>query len=90
MVKNPQVASVTSVIITALSFGLAGYLTIKGAPIPDWLTLLIGGGAGGSLISVGHYQGAQNAANAAAAASNGTNGNTHTTPPTTTQPGAQG
>lgn len=67
MSANSNVANIAGVILTGLAIGLAGYLSIRGMPIPDWLAIFIGGGGGATAASISHTQGQKVAASLFAA-----------------------
>lgn len=54
MPSSTDIMKVASAFSTLVLVGLASYLVVRGMPIPDWLTLLIGGAGGGGLVGIGH------------------------------------
>ena len=60
--SNSNVANIGGVILTGLAVVLAGYLSIRGMQIPDWLALFIGGGGAATATSISHTQGQKVAA----------------------------
>lgn len=74
MLNSSDILKIASGVSSTILVGLATYLAIRGMPIPDWLTLVIGGAGGGGLVGIGHSIGVSTTENAAATLTSSNNG----------------